>query len=107
MKKVVRLTEDDLNRIVKRVIKEQTEDRDFIRAVQDFLNARYRKDPKFTLLVVDGRTGPNSKTEEAIKRYQSEKGIEVDGTMGNETSGAMRKDGLGKFEKKYKFLGIF
>ena len=107
MKKVIRLTESDLTNIVKKVIKEQTEERDFIKAVQDFLNARYKKDPKFKLLVVDGKTGPNSETEKAIARYQREKGLEVDGTMGNETSGAMRKDGLAGFEKKYKFLGIF
>ena len=107
MKKVIRLTESDLEKIVRRVIEEQTEDRDFVKAVQEFLNNRYKKDPKFTLLIVDGKTGPNSKTEQAIMRYQSEKGIEVDGKIGNETSSEMRKDGLGKFEKKYKFLGIF
>ena len=40
MKKVVRLTENDLEKIVKRVLKEQLDDREFTMAVQEFLNDR-------------------------------------------------------------------
>lgn len=65
MKKVIRLTESDLQRIVKRVINEQTEERDFIRGIQRFLNEKLKLN-----LEVDGKTGPNSDTEKAIMKYQ-------------------------------------
>jgi len=107
MKKVIKLTESDLTKIVKKVLEESLDDREFTMAVQDFLNDRYKKDPKFKKLVVDGKTGPNSKTEEAIERYQKEKGLAVDGQLGPDTSAAMRKDGLGKFERNYKLFGLF
>jgi hypothetical protein len=64
--KVVRLTEQDLVRIVKRVISEQTEETKFTMAVQNFLNKKLG-----TKLVVDGKTGPNSETAKAIAKYQS------------------------------------
>jgi peptidoglycan hydrolase-like protein with peptidoglycan-binding domain len=106
-KKVIRLTEKDLTNIIKRVIQEQLNDSDQIKAIQDFLNARYKKDPKFIQLKVDGKTGPNSSTEKAIMKYQIEKGLESDGQIGPNTSSAMRKDGLDKFEKRYKLFGLF
>jgi peptidoglycan hydrolase-like protein with peptidoglycan-binding domain len=106
-KKVIRLTEKDLTNIIKRVIQEQLNDSDQIKAIQDFLNARYKKDPKFIQLKVDGKTGPNSSTEKAIMKYQIEKGLESDGQIGPDTSSAMRKDGLDKFEKRYKLFGLF
>lgn len=107
MKKIIRLTENDLENIVKKVIREQLDDREFTMAIQEFLNDRYKKDSKFKPLVVDGKTGPNSKTEAAIERYQSEKGLAADGQIGPDTTNAMRKDGLAKFERKYKLFGLF
>jgi peptidoglycan hydrolase-like protein with peptidoglycan-binding domain len=76
-KKVIRLTESDLTKIVKRVIKEQSEERKIIRAIQRFLNT------KGFNLVVDGKTGSNSETEKAIKNYQTKIGVSpADGVFG-------------------------
>lgn len=108
MKRIIKLTESDLKRIVKKVVKEQLDERESIMAIQQFLNDRYKKDPKFKQLTVDGKTGPNSQTENAIKKYQAEKRVlDVDGQIGPNTIELMRKDGLGKYEKKYKLFGLF
>jgi hypothetical protein len=62
-------------------IVEQTEDTDFIKAVQTFLNEKMKAG-----LTVDGRTGTNSKTWNAISDYQTKIGvIPADGTWGDET----------------------
>jgi len=80
MKKVIRLTESDLTNIIKKVITEQTDERNFIKGVQKFLNTKGAK------LVVDGKTGPNSQTEKAIMNYQSKIGVDdVDGVWGPNT----------------------
>jgi peptidoglycan hydrolase-like protein with peptidoglycan-binding domain len=80
MKKVIRLTESDLTNIIKKVITEQTDERNFIKGVQKFLNTKGAK------LVVDGKTGPNSQTEKAIMDYQSKIGVsDVDGVWGPNT----------------------
>lgn len=79
-KKVIRLTESDLTRIVQKVISEQTEERSFIKGIQQFLNTKGAK------LVVDGKTGPNSATESAIMKYQSKIGVyPTDGVWGPDT----------------------
>jgi hypothetical protein len=81
MKKIVRLTEQDLVRIVKRVITEQTEETKFTMAVQNFLNKKLG-----VKLVVDGKTGPNSQTDKAIAKYQSMIGLyPADGVWGFNT----------------------
>lgn len=106
MAKVIKLTESDLLKLVKRVIKEQDEeDYKIITAVQKFLNNRYKNDKTFKQLRVDGKTGSNSETAKAIMKYQKEKGLDEDGMIGHETTSAMRKDGLGKFEDK--LFGLF
>lgn len=106
MAKVIKLTESDLLKLVKRVIKEQDEeDYKITTAVQKFLNNRYKNDKTFKQLRVDGKTGPNSETAKAIMKYQKEKGLDEDGMIGYETTSAMRKDGLGKFEEK--LFGLF
>jgi hypothetical protein len=80
MKKVIRLTESDLTNIVKKVISEQTDERNFIKGVQKFLNTKGAK------LMIDGKTGPNSQTEKAIMNYQSKIGVDdVDGVWGPNT----------------------
>jgi hypothetical protein len=80
-KKIVRLTEQDLVKIVKKVISEQTEERNFIKAVQTFLNQKLN-----LKLVVDGKTGPNSETAKAIESYQQSIGVyPVDGVWGHIT----------------------
>jgi hypothetical protein len=79
-KKVIRLTESDLTRIVSKVIKEQTEERNFIKGIQNFLNTKGAK------LMVDGKTGPNSQTEKAIMDYQGKIGVyPTDGKWGSDT----------------------
>jgi hypothetical protein len=80
VKKIIKLTESDLMNIVKRVISEQTEERNFIKGIQNFLNTKGAK------LVVDGKTGPNSQTEGAISNYQAKIGVyPADGTWGPKT----------------------
>lgn len=82
MKKIIKLTESDLNRIVFKVIQEQTEERNHIKAIQKFLNSKY---PTFKL-VIDGKTGRNSATEKAIMKYQSDIGVyPTDGVWGRIT----------------------
>lgn len=79
-KKIIRLTEADLTNIVKRVITEQTEERDFIKGIQRFLNTKGSK------LVVDGKTGRNSATESEIMKYQSKIDVwPTDGVWGPNT----------------------
>lgn len=65
-KRVIKLTENELSAIVQKVINEQNEQKSFIRAVQRFLNGKINSN-----LTVDGKTGPNSKTEDAISKYQT------------------------------------
>lgn len=80
-KKVIRLTEADLAKVVKRVITEQSEERNMTRAVQKFLNKTMRAG-----LVEDGKTGRNSATEAAISKYQSKIGVyPADGVWGENT----------------------
>ena len=81
MKKIIRLTENDLTNIVKRVINEQTEETNFIKGIQTFLNEKIKAG-----LTVDGSTGPNSKTAKAIEKYQGIIGCyPADGTWGPKT----------------------
>lgn len=80
-KKIIRLTEDDLAKVIKKVITEQSEERNFTKAVQKFLNKTMRAG-----LVEDGKTGPNSATEAAISKYQSKIGVyPSDGRWGENT----------------------
>jgi len=71
-KKIIKLTESDLNRIVGKVIKEQSEERKHTIAVQKFLNDKRVMNAK---LIPDGKTGPNSETEKAIMKLQGMLGV--------------------------------
>jgi peptidoglycan hydrolase-like protein with peptidoglycan-binding domain len=86
--KIIRLTEADLNRIVKKIIKESDfEHENLIRGVQKFLNEKLK-----TRLKIDGKTGPNSDTEKAISKYQLMIGVyPVDGIWGEITESKMPK----------------
>ena len=89
MAKVIRLTEADLTKIVKLVIKEESEERKHTRAVQQFLNDKRVLNAK---LVEDGKTGRNSETEKAIMKLQNMLGvIPTDGTWGKDTEDALEK----------------
>ena len=93
-KKVVKLTEGDLMNIVKRVISEQTENINFIKGIQNFLNTKGAK------LVVDGKTGRNSQTEKAIIKYQSKIGLyPADGVWGSNTWAKMPEQDKALLEK--------
>ena len=85
MAKIIKLTESDLTRVVKRVINEQMYHREHVYRIQAFLNKRMNAG-----LVVDGRTGRNSKTEEAIAKYQDMIGVyPTDGQFGDKTYAKM------------------
>ena len=90
--KIIKLTESDLTRIVKRVIKEQTEGYNYNRAIQCFLNKKGIKDDEGRALVIDGSIGnyPKSKSAQAISNYQAKIGVyPADGVWGPDTMGKM------------------
>ena len=79
------------------ILKEQEEvlNHNYIMAVQDFLNQT-----QGTKLVVDGLSGPGSKTEEAVMEYQSKIGaVPTDGKIGSETINKMKVKDPRNFEK--------
>jgi peptidoglycan hydrolase-like protein with peptidoglycan-binding domain len=88
-KKIIRLTETDLTKIVKKVISEQTTLLDYNKkmAIQCFLNKKGIKDDRNQSLEMDGKIGnyPGSKTAQAILKYQRSLGVAADGTWGNNT----------------------
>lgn len=87
-KKVIRLTESDLTNIVKRVISEQNMEREFVTAIQKFLNAKKITGDNRQPLMVDGKTDINqtSQTSQAISKYQASIGCRRnDGVWGEET----------------------
>jgi peptidoglycan hydrolase-like protein with peptidoglycan-binding domain len=92
MKKVIRLTENDLTKIVKRVISEQNVEREFVRAIQRFLISKKITGDNRQPLIVDGKTDNNltSQTAQAISKYQAAIGCRrTDGVWGDETWGKM------------------
>ena len=102
MKKIVRLTETDLERIVKRVINEQNETRSFIRAIQRFLIDKKITGDNKKPLTVDGRTDNNltSQTAQAISKYQSMIGVyPADGVWEINTWEKMPKEDQKKLKK--------
>lgn len=84
MKKYV-LTETQVKKVVDTIIQEQTDNQSLASTVQCFLNQVMN-----AKLVVDGKTGPNSLTEKALKMFQQKKvqaghTIAVDGQWGFNT----------------------
>lgn len=97
-KKIIRLTESELVSVVKSVLKEQQDyiEHQFIRAVQTFLNEKINANLK-----VDGLTGRNSKTEQAIAKYQEKIGsYPTDGIWGKDTWSKMPE----KDKKRLEYL---
>jgi hypothetical protein len=90
-KKIIKLTEGDLMNIVNRVIKEQTENYNLNMAIQCFLNKKGIKDDSGQSLKLDGSIGnlPNSKSAQAIAKYQSSIGVDSDGVWGYNTNTKM------------------
>lgn len=87
-------------------INEQKYERDKIKAVQEFLNARLKTLPNFKPLSIDGLTGRNSATEEAIMKYQGMIGVyPTDGVWGPDTESKMppkEKQYLDKMVSKHE-----
>ena len=87
VKKIIKLTEADLTNLVKRVISEQSEERKYTTAVQKILNDKRILNAK---LEEDGRTGPNSQTEQVIMKLQGMLGVyPTDGVCGPDTEKAL------------------
>ena len=84
-KKVIRLTESDLEKIVERVINEQTEQQKMTKGIQEFLNLKKITGNNKLPLSVDGKTDNmlQSQTAQAISKLQSQLGIyPADGVWG-------------------------
>jgi hypothetical protein len=90
-KKIIKLTEGDLMNIVKRVIQEQDENYKINIAIQCFLNKKGIKDDAGQSLKLDGSIGnlPNSKSAQAVAKYQSMIRVTPDGVWGEDTMDAM------------------
>lgn len=90
-KKIIKLTENDLRNIVKRVIQEQDENYQANIVIQCFLNKKGIKDDAGQQLKLDGSIGrlPNSKSAQAISKYQSSIGVAADGVWGYDTTTKM------------------
>jgi len=75
----------------KTIVKEQTETYNFNMAIQCFLNKKGVKDNANQALKMDGSIGnyPQSKSAQAIYRYQDSLGAVTDGVWGEETYNKM------------------
>lgn len=93
-KKVIRLTESDLTRIVKRVIDEQRVQLtpDDIYDIQDALREYFKMKKKNIQVPVNGKW--DDKTKQALKIFQDNEGVDVDGIPGKDTYEAFHKLGL-------------
>jgi peptidoglycan hydrolase-like protein with peptidoglycan-binding domain len=101
MGKIIRLTESQLKHVVDNLITEQTEEREFIKNIQRFLNYKKIYGSKGKPLDIDGKTDHNltSQTAQAISKYQSIiKVYPADGVWGEETWNKMPKADKEKLE---------
>jgi len=98
MKKVIKLTEADLTRIVKRVIKEQNQlNGEEVYEIQNALNDYFKmkkvmQNGKLYQITTDAQWGPA--TIAALKKFQSLEGLDPDGRPGPKTYDAFHKLGL-------------
>jgi hypothetical protein len=79
------LSENQVKKMIDKIMSEQTDIRETVASVQCFLNQVMS-----AKLVVDGKTGTNSLTERALKTFQANKNkqgfnIDVDGVWGYKT----------------------
>jgi len=98
MKKFI-FTESQIKKIIDsqitetKEIQEGDENRKLTMTVQKFLNEIFKGDKSFTQLVVDGKTGRNSSTSDAIIKLQTLLGIDYmsrDGVWGTNTVDIMK-----------------
>jgi len=75
-------------------LSEQVEEHNLNKAIQCFLNKKGVKDDDGNELDVDGSIGrlPNSKSAQAISKYQSVVGVNPDGVWGHDTASAMTNE---------------
>jgi hypothetical protein len=98
MKKYI-FTESQIKKIIDNQItgtnqiQEEVVNEKLTMTVQKFLNEIFKGDKTFTPLVVDGKTGRNSSTSDAIIKLQTLLGIDYmsrDGVWGTNTEDAMK-----------------
>lgn len=91
MKKYI-FTESQLKNVIKNQISEQTEELNFKKGVQCFLNKLYK-----TNITVDGLHG--LKTENLVKKLQTSRGVyPVDGVWGPDTYKKLKPNEIEMFE---------
>jgi hypothetical protein len=88
-------------------LNEQTETANYNKSIQCFLNKKNITDDLNQKIEIDGSIGrlPNSKTAQAIAKYQDSIGTEVDGVWGENTKNKMTesdKEILKGCAKEYK-----
>ena len=83
-------TEEQVKKVVDHILNEQNEVRGTVMAVQCFLNKVMRLN-----LAIDGKTGPNSQTDIAFKKFQNERGVwPADGVWGPQTESKLTPEEL-------------
>lgn len=105
-KKVIRLTESDLTRIVKRVIEEQNQmSGQEVFELQNALNDYFKMKGIKLRIPTDSKWGPT--TVNALKEFQKREGIDPDGIAGPDTYKALHKLGLNQdiIDKAIAWIG--
>ena len=98
MKKIIKLTESDLTKLVRRVIKEQNQlSSQEVFELQTALNDYFKMkkvgvNGKLFQIPVDEKWGPT--TVNALKKFQEKEKINPDGIPGPDTYNALHKLGL-------------
>lgn len=92
-KKVIRLTESDLTKLVRRVIEEQRQmSGEEVFELQTALNDYFKMKKMNMRIPTDGKLGPT--TTKALMEFQKREGIDPDGVAGPDTYKALYKLGL-------------
>ena len=105
-KKVIRLTESDLTKIVRRVIQEQNQlSGEEVFELQTALNDYFKMKKINMRIPVDAKWGPT--TIKALQEFQKREGIDPDGIPGKDTYNALHKLGLNQdiIDKAIAWIG--
>lgn len=106
MAKIIRLTESDLRKIVKRVIQEQRQlSGEEVFELQTALNDYFKMKNINKKIPVDAKWGPT--TIKALQEFQKREGIDPDGIPGKDTYSALHKLGLNQdiIDKAISWIG--
>ena len=107
-KKIIRLTEADLTKLVRRVIQEQNQmSGEEVFELQNALNDYFKMKGIKLRISTDAKWGPT--TVNALKEFQKREGIDPDGIAGPNTYKALRKLGLNQdiIDKAIAWVGKF